>query len=733
MAKNVFIAQKDTSERPPRNTFDLSFQNNLTLNFGTLYPVMCRELVPGSSISIKPTFALQALPTYFPIQTRVRANLHFYSVRLRNLWDRYVDWYGGTLDSDAFYNQPPYIDPSSDSQKSRMFRTGSLADYLGVPTALFGNYGSEVSFDAHLHENRNLRLMTGSAQGTTLQSLSEYLDTVTYPYTFNFDNVPSSNYAKFYGIVSDFKLSDWSLIPDRLFFHVIGSNHIADNQIFLTFGTRASGSDYDINLAGKSNRNKLLTLHKLDDTLYYVELPSDTLTFLRNVTANTTVRFAFISKSDGLFSSSNILATNTKLYHGYSTVGFSVSESNVVDAVDYGLCPFVTSGFGSPVQPISALPFRAYESIYNAFYRNEQNDPFEVNGNIERNKYLPYIQGGYDDFEYQLHSRSWEPDMFTSAVQSPQQGIAPLVGITSLGEMKFQDPEDPDKIYSAKMEVDADGKMQRILVADPNLPKANLRALVDAVSSGISINDFRNVNALQRWLEKQVRRGYKFRDQIMSHFGIEPSFDELDMPEFIGGFSLPVIPNKVSATSDSPDVPLGDFAGQMSCIGTSEHNISYFADEPCYIMAILSISPVPVYPQRLDKMFTRFDTFDNYFSEFAHIGYQPVLTKEIAPLQVHAAGDNLNEVFGYQRPWYDYISAVDEVHGQMRNSLRDYLINRVFDEKPVLNSDFVYIHGEHLNDVFNWKDSSTDKFMGQVYFDIQAKLPIPRVSVGRLE
>jgi hypothetical protein len=84
MSKNPF-----TQTPPPndvkRNTFDLSFSNNLSLKFGKLTPVMCKEVVPGDSFEIDANFGLRLMPTLFPVQSRMRADLHFFYVRNRNL------------------------------------------------------------------------------------------------------------------------------------------------------------------------------------------------------------------------------------------------------------------------------------------------------------------------------------------------------------------------------------------------------------------------------------------------------------------------------------------------------------------------------------------------------------------------------------------------------------------------------------------------------------------------
>ena len=50
-----------------------------------------------------------------------------------------------------------------------------------------------------------------------------------------------------------------------------------------------------------------------------------------------------------------------------------------------------------------AYRFRAYEAVYNAYYRDIRNNPFIVNGRPVYNKWLPTMKGGADHVPYELH------------------------------------------------------------------------------------------------------------------------------------------------------------------------------------------------------------------------------------------------------------------------------------------------------------------------------------------
>ena len=133
----VFSRTNEINNHPKRNTFPLSFQNNLSGKFGVLYPCLVQEVMPGFTFKSKPTFALEFMPTAFPVQTRMRARMHFFYVRNRNLWKDFADFYGKTKEGLV----SPYLLFSKGTSFNSMAKTGSLGDYLGLPTTFAGSYG----------------------------------------------------------------------------------------------------------------------------------------------------------------------------------------------------------------------------------------------------------------------------------------------------------------------------------------------------------------------------------------------------------------------------------------------------------------------------------------------------------------------------------------------------------------------------------------------------------------
>ena len=220
-----------------------------------------------------------------------------------------------------------------------------------------------------------------------------------------------------------------------------------------------------------------------------------------------------------------------------------------------------------------------------------------------------------------------------------------------------------------------------------------------------------------------MRAGNKHMDIVKEFFGTTPPLGE-EYPVYLGGVTRRVMVNKIMNTAQSEGNPLGDFAGTASLSGKSRR-IRTFCSERCYIIGILWFSVTPLYSQQLPKHFIKSKLLDYYNPLFANISAQPIYCKELAPLQL--GDEELDDVFGYGRPWADYVSRRDEVHGDFRGNMADFLFQRLFFSKPRLNSSFINVNSADLTNIFSNTDDN-DKVFGQIAFGIRAKLPIPRFS-----
>lgn len=749
---NIFRKKDAYIDRVNRSTFDLSFVNNLTMKFGAITPVCLLPASFGDSFQINARFNLQLLPTVFPIQTQLYVRLHFVYVRTRTLWEDWMSFFGG--DETV---TPPWMDASafniSSEQKSRFnipddLQTGTLADYLGIPTTITGTYGSEdlgISRTPLYTANKespygaliftHLRNVDASAntidkivgkQGSALSSIlvdkgpavPNYYGSEVVINAFQFDfpdvqstqhpsiRIPLSGFPELRAFVSTGRLGCILSIDgtSASLCSKIDGSAIKDDCLQLTFDTHSPVTSF--------------TFYLIFQCAASSETSVDGLT-VSYVTGKGGYWYGFLGKFYDLLHNLSVTA---------------ITASHEWTKPESGNCPFYTVSENQlPPIPLSALPFRAYEAYYNAFGRDIRNNPFIVDGKPEYNRYVPSVKGGRDIYKYQLHYANWEPDAYTTALQSPQAGVAPLVGITSLGEATFRDAAGTE--YRAQLETADDGDtVTGFQVKSSNAPADVVRNLIGMATSGISISDFRNVNSLQRFLEIRIRQSPRYKNLVKGLFDVNLDYDELMMPEFLGGISDTIPVYKVTQTTPTEDNPLGAFAGQGSLQSGMRHVIRKYCPEDGYILGVMSVVPAANYSQLLPPHFTRMNLLDWHFPQFNNISYQPMLYKHLCPYQAFAVNPkNINTVFGYQRAYWDLIASFDEVHGEFRGSMRNFVINRVFDKAPELSKDFLLVNPDHVNDVFAMTAENGDKILGSIAFDITKKTTIPRNSIPHIE
>lgn len=776
----IFQKNRGPAVDVKRNTFDLSYANHLTSKIGKLVPVYCEEVLPGDSFRIRPSFGLRFNPLLYPIQSRYHGIMHFFYVRNRNLmvhWDDYVF----RNDSDIV---APYL-RLGENMAEKQFGTGSLGDYLGIPSTVTGDFalqyylrlksflpatnplqdisqaGSSTSASITSFQDSPLGAINRLAPSyfvnilsdstTAINNMSALLGQyrldgrgVKVSNSVRWNPAPYTNNISTYGYWSETcvtdLLSDTNIIFDNPT-NLGSSNFTLSNGAFFAV---AVGDTLTTNLQDSLLRALIpisLQYNATSKKLVVTTLRNGGLADIVNPfvgSQSVYVGIFFTPSGSSVQTNPTILPTDTSNFKSVG-IGVIAEMQRLVnrDATSPSALPFhpyvVHDGQTEPKTRVSALPFRAYESIYNYFYREETTDPLIIDGKPVYNEFLRTREQGADSNLYELYEKNWELDYFTSCQSSPQQGIAPLVGISADGTFKF---DDGTTSYEAHMTIGDDGEtITGISTYSPNLPKGSLRQLMDVVTNGISINDLRNVNSFQRWLETNMRRGYKYVEQVYAHFGVTPSFQANDMPEFIGGVHsigdvMPVVNQSAQG--------LGQYGANITLFGNSENDIYKYCDEHGYIIGVMCVFPEPIYSQMLPKHFLKTSSPLDYFSpEFGHIGMQPITYQEVCPLEVAASDyanntDNLNKVFGYQRAWAEYLSHNDEIHGQFRTSMSEYVVSRVFHDKPELGHDFIAINEDDINDVFVTTDDG-DKIKGQVRFEVSAQRPIPEYGIPRLE
>lgn len=721
-----------------RNEYDLSRSSLFTTEWGRLDPIFSQEVIPGTTIKLDSSVAIQGMPTVFPLQTKVRCSMEFYYCRNRNVHKNFEDFIFHTKDIVS-----PYILPDTTAKKKEMFKTGSISDFFGFPTTIgSATDGVSVTFNSL----GNVIPIGQRTSYSILPSKAAIMENI--------------NYLESKGISSSLSLA-------TCFRFMLNS---FDAGYYLTSASRISVNLYNAASGALSITTPFVYLYDLDKSSYLLAescsftMSNDLLSWVQSNSFSSIFidyfnnhncricigfsTFSTAADSTGYLDTGNRFMTSIISSDSVTSNWTSYSISNlgynrILDATDDSVLANHPVVGNNPTMKVSAYPYRHYEMITNYYYRNDKNNPYYLNGEPQYNKFIPSDDDGADSNLYTFHYKPWEQDQFTSATQSPQFGEAPLVGITYNGVGETADLTFTAQVNGEEKEVhtmvgvDADGNIDSILDFDNEVPSANLRTLQKQINAGISINDFRVTNSFQRFLENTLRRGLRYRNQMKSHFGVSVDYPDIDIPQYIGGYSGVLQVGKVTNMADSPNAGLGDFVGQLSGQISSQHSISHYCPEHGYIMGIFSISPIPVYSQSCRKNLLKTDYLDYFQAEFGKIGMVPIHYSEVMPLQ-NTGTQSVDDVFGYQKAWYDYMRGLDESHCDFRTSLKDFVLQRTFANRPTLAGDFTTINPEHMNDVFvtqNIADAygSTSKFLCNFAVRCIASQPIPMFGTPSLE
>lgn len=746
MAQNVFDATFDANNRIDVNSFDWSHVNNLTTNFGRITPVFC-ELVPAKgSLRINPEFGLELMPMVFPVQTRMFARLNFFKVTLRSMWEDYSDFISNFRDD----LEEPYILPNK-PRFEKMLKTNTLGDYLGIPTQKTSLSVSQSSSVSRCNPSSG-----SNPQGLYFVNPSQSWDSIFSQWNGQITSINTVTCAN----NSSYEGATVCLASNSS--PVIGNYTSASLQ--LTLSTTFKFADMPC---------RVMVYHKALNTKFYVD--SNFTVSNDSKTAYLNVPLGNVSEKLGVDDPSTAGNCNVTVLIPYSglnsaTTVVTIGQMNIysdskLSEVTYDSYPFQTEDHDTTDYPkLLAYRFRAYESVYNAYYRDIRNNPFVVNGRPVYNKWLPTMKGGADETLYELHQCNWERDFLTTAVPNPQQGAnAPLVGLT-VGDVVTRSEDGTLSIQKQTVLVDEDGSKYGIsyrvsedgerLVGvdyDPVSEKtpvtainsyAELAALATQQGSGFTIETLRYVNAYQKFLELNMHKGFSYKQIMQGRWDIDIRFDELLMPEFIGGISRELSMRTVEQTVDQQSSSsqgqyaeaLGSKTGIAGVYGSTSNNIEVFCDEESYVIGLLTVTPVPVYTQLLPKDFTYNGLLDHYQPEFDRIGFQPITYKELCPMNSDnsATPGFMEKTFGYQRPWYEYVAKYDSAHGLFRTEMKNFVMHRTFSGLPQLGQQFLLVDPGTVNQVFSVTEY-TDKIFGYVKFNATARLPISRVAIPRLD
>lgn len=214
-------------------------------------------------------------------------------------------------------------------------------------------------------------------------------------------------------------------------------------------------------------------------------------------------------------------------------------------------------------------------------------------------------------------------------------------------------------------------------------------------ASALTINELRYAFATQHYLEALARGGSRYIEIIRGIFNVVSPDARMQRPEYLGGSSdvldITTVAQTSSTDSTSPQ-------GNLAAFGTvsSEGFWSKSFTEHGVIIGLANVRADLAYQQGLPRMFSRKTRLDWYLPQFANIGEQAILNKEI-----YAQGSEVkdgqtvvdDDVFGYQEAWAEYRYHPHMITGKFRSTdpqtLDYWHLAQKFESLPMLNDEFV--------------------------------------------
>lgn len=405
-----------------------------------------------------------------------------------------------------------------------------------------------------------------------------------------------------------------------------------------------------------------------------------------------------------------------------------------------------TPNLGGNTVSINALPLRAYNLIFNQWFRDE---------NLQLSTPLSLGDGPDVYTDYNMAARGKRHDYFTSCLPFVQKGTAvslPLTGnatvrtnntdlITATAPALLARVAATGALPGANQSLAANttgavGTSATALTATNSIYPSNLYADLSTATS-TTINALRQAFQIQKLLERDARGGTRYTEIVRSHFGVISPDARLQRAEYLGGGSSPVditpIAQQTQTGLTGGSTPLGTLAG----IGTNlarRHGFSRAFTEHGYILGLVSVRADLAYQQGIRKLWSRNTRYDFFFPVFSMLGEQAVLNREI-----YSDGSaNDANVFGYQERWAEYRYHPSLITGYFNSTnatpLDAWHLAQKFTALPTLNSTFILDPTSAVvqRAVAAGAAAANQQFLCDIFFDQKVARPMPMYSVPGL-
>lgn len=430
---------------------------------------------------------------------------------------------------------------------------------------------------------------------------------------------------------------------------------------------------------------------------------------------------------------------------------FPFSAFGAGSLADYlGFC--VNSSFDTDSRGLSInlMKFIAYHLVWQEYYRNPRvqnpafaplpfdatynstplrisaapysflHDQYEVSGSTFVQNYALPLASSADLIAFtladganlfSLRQRNFGLDKYTGARISPQQGDASSVGLS----------------LSVEGEADAQGDV------------------TGSATGSFSIAALRAANSLQQFRERNNLPSPRLVDQVKARYGANLADGVAQRPICIGTASYDMNTRGVDQTGvdnvgGSTANPFSSVAAQYGRAGVVGRDYlieDFVANEPGYILVLMSQVPEVSYPWYIDPGMRRY-TAPGSIVEMANsllqnVGDEPIYKSELDPSRAAV----VDSVFGYTDRFADFMFIRNQIHGLLRpgSSLSAFVAQRsLMSANPELSDAFLKIPTTYLNSVLAVSSEASGlTYWYDAILDYKVSMPLAEFSIPSLQ